>query len=159
MVFILSSDGRDKDVVEAFAKYREYIESIKSKISSSVYQLAISDWFYNFYDHKCPHDAWLENISILEHFKGERNELRKTGIVVKLLGAYHDGYIELKYKNVTSFNLKSFNVKAGHANWRYDEFRLSESGDLIHEIEWSGYKDSANWLIEAEDIEYSWYEK
>jgi hypothetical protein len=159
MAFILSNDERDEDVVKAFEKYRNYIETNKAKLPRSCYELAVSDWYYNFNNHKCPHDAWLENISILEPSDGERNEIRKTQVVVKLLGAYHDGYIELIYKNVASLKINAFNIKAGHSDWRYDEFRLSESGLLLHEIEWSGYRDTANWLIEAEDIEYNWSEK
>ena len=159
MAYLLSNDGRDENVVVAFEKYRNYIESNKNKLSSSAYNLAISEWFYNFQDHKCPHDAWLENLLIFEPSEGERCEARKTEIIVKLLGSYHNGYIELIYKNVSSFKIDAFNIKAGHSDWRYDEFRLSESGLLLHEIEWSGYKDTSNWLIEAEDIEYSWTEK
>jgi len=60
---------------------------------------------------------------------------------------------------VTSFKIDAFNIKAGHSDWRYDEFRLSKSGLLLHEIEWSGYEDTSIWLIEAEDIEYEWLDK
>jgi hypothetical protein len=159
MTFILSEDYRDEDVVAAFDKYRSYIENNKTYFPPSAYKLAVSDWYYNFSDHKCPHDAWLETLSIVEPSKGERNEIRKTEIKVKLLGAYQDGYIELNYRNVASFKIDAFNVKGGHSDWRYDEFRLSESGLLLHEIEWSGNKDTSKWLIEAEDIEYEWLDK
>jgi len=159
MTFVLSNDGRDEDVVTAFKKYRSYIESNKNDLPSLVYDLVMSDWFYNFHDHKCPHDAWLENILILEPSEGARNEIRKTDIIVKLLSAYHDGFIEIKYKNVSSFNIDASNVKNGHGNWRYDEFRLSETGFLLHEIEWSGHDDPSSWVIEAENIEYTWLEK
>ncbi len=38
-------------------------------------------------------------------------------------------------------------------DWLYDEFRLSDNGHLLHEIEWA---DGGRWLIEADDIEFDW---
>jgi hypothetical protein len=45
-----------------------------------------------------------------------------------------------------------------HGDWRYDEFRLSERGHLIHEIEWAyGVECRAfSWIIEADDIDFRW---
>ena len=47
-----------------------------------------------------------------------------------------------------------------HGNWRYDEFRVSELGHLLHEIEWAGARGaqrrSFSWLIEADDIDFRW---
>jgi hypothetical protein len=159
MAFILSSDKRDEDVVSAFNNYRDYVHKLKTTFPPSAYKLAVSDWYHNFNDHKCPHDAWLEEFSIIEPSEGERSESRKTELRVKLLGACHDGYIELRYRNVATFKIDAFNVKTGHGDWRYDEFRLSNTGLLIHEIEWSSNVDTSNWLIEAEDIEYEWFRK
>jgi hypothetical protein len=46
-----------------------------------------------------------------------------------------------------------------HGDWRYDEFRLSKRGHLIHEIEWAGAPGRADkafsWTIEAADIDFS----
>jgi len=46
---------------------------------------------------------------------------------------------------------------AGHDDWRYDEFRLADEGHLIHEIEWWGRGEVARWVIEASDVQFSWY--
>ena len=35
----------------------------------------------------------------------------------------------------------------------YDEFRLSELGHLVHEIEWA---QDAHWIIAANDIDFRW---
>ena len=35
---------------------------------------------------------------------------------------------------------------------RFDEFRLSASGHVIHEIEWCGARDTTRWLIESSNI-------
>ena len=42
------------------------------------------------------------------------------------------------------------------AQGRYDELRLSERGNLIHEIEWCGATDTASWIIDASDTEFRW---
>ena len=158
MTYILSSE-RDKDDSLAFSNYEEYLTTHKDKFPKSVFNLASSEWWYDFNNHKCPHDAWLERMLILEPSKGERNEERTTEIKVMLLGAYHDGYIELSYKNAVSIKIDSYHVIQGHKNWRYDEFRYSEAGLFFHEIEWAGYEGTANWIIEAENIEFCWHDK
>jgi hypothetical protein len=43
-----------------------------------------------------------------------------------------------------------------HRDWRYDEFRLSAAGHVLHEIEWAGPSSTSRWLIEASDVEYRW---
>jgi hypothetical protein len=75
---------------------------------------------------------------------------------VRLLGAYQDRYIELRYPRVFSYRLNIDDGKLGQRDWRYDEFRLSERGHLIHEIEWSGLHPTGSWIIEASDIEIDW---
>jgi len=158
MTYILANE-RNNDVTSAFANYRKYLAAHKEKFSDSAFKLASSEWWYDFTNHKCPHDSWLERALIIEPSEGERNEKRTTEVKVMLLAAFHDGYIELTYKNVASMNLDSSNVKQGHKNWRYDEFRYTNSGLFVHEIEWSAIEETANWKIEAEEIEYSWHDK
>ena len=79
-------------------------------------------------------------------------------IKIRLREAYDDGVIELVYPQVFQFNL-SYKGKLGHQNWRYDEFRLADSGHVIHEIEWCGARETGNWLIEASDVIYTWLPK
>jgi hypothetical protein len=57
MVFILSADGRDEDVVGAFRRYQDYLQSLKDGFPPSAYALATSDWYFNFNDHRCPHGS------------------------------------------------------------------------------------------------------
>jgi hypothetical protein len=88
MAFILSGDGRDDDVMEAFSRYRDYVVAHKGQFPPSAYELATSGWFYNGDDHRCPHDAWLENMTILENASGKRREIRSCSISLRLLGAF-----------------------------------------------------------------------
>ena len=75
MTYILANE-RDNDVASAFDSYRTYLTTNKDKFSESVYKLASSERWYDFNSHKCPHDAWLERLLIVELSDGERNENR-----------------------------------------------------------------------------------
>src|SRR5947207_13827423 len=67
--------------------------------------------------------------------------------------AFHDGYIELTYLDVKSYNLSSKHVQFNRVDWLYDEVRLSDNGNVLHEIEWDG---GDYWVIEATEIIYKW---
>jgi hypothetical protein len=118
--------------------------------------LATSDWYFSFADHRCPHDAWLESATFSEPASGEQHEQRSVSLRIRLLGACHDGHIELFYPQVFRYSLACADASRGHGDWRYDEFRLSEHGHLLHEIEWWSPDAPAHWLIEASDVELRW---
>jgi hypothetical protein len=164
MVFILSDDGRDEPfpaVDVAFERYRDYLAKNQAIFPPQAFELATSDWFYHPRDHRCPHDAWLESCRLSETAE-RKAHLRFPSISLRLLGAYHDGHIEIAYPKVFSYSFQSFlpGKVTSHGDWRFDEFRLSERGHLIHEIEWAGAPGaqvkSFSWLIEADDIDFRW---
>ena len=155
MAFILDAQ-RQKDVVAAFKRYNDYIEGLRGKMPASAFALASSEWYFNFNDHHCPHDAWLERMCIEEPSSGERSEERYNSMRILLLAGYHDGFIEFYYPKVFRYRLDAFDSSQGHGDWRYDEFRLSEDGHVIHEIEWCGMDDTVRWVIEASDVECRW---
>ncbi len=157
-MFILG-DQRDSDVVEAFTRYKEYLALNRSRFPKSAYTLATSDWYFGFSDHQAPHDAWLESVQISEPSTGDRNEIRTVSINIRLLGAYHDGYIEFHYPTVYEYRLVADTLGQGHGDWRYDEFRVNEKGHLVHEIEWASFGASNTWLIVASDVEHKWIPK
>ena len=156
MAFLLATDGRDEDVVGAFQRYREYLSSVANSFPPSAGALATSDWYFNPEDHRCPHDSWLESLSMIERSSGEQHDIRTLSLRVRLLGAYHDGYLELYYPQVFAYRLAVERGESGHRDWRYDELRLSDKGRLVHEIEWSGMIDTGVWVIEASDVEFRW---
>ena len=158
MAFILS-DQRALDVDEAFRRYGEYLERRRHDFPRGAYTLATSDWYYNGDDHRCPHDAWLESMTLSEPAIGSRQEIRTVSMQVRLLGSYHDGHIELRYPRVFAYDLHLDPALDGHRDWRYDEFRLTDNGNLLHEIEWSSRGAVGRWLIEASDIEFAWLPK
>jgi hypothetical protein len=156
MTFILTPDRRDEDVVGSFRRYRAYLASVRDSFPPSAYALATSDWYFNFGDHRCPHDAWLETLQLTEPSSGARNEIRTLSLRVRLLGAYHDGYIELLYPRVFRYRLGVDDGRSGHRDWGYDELRMSDDGRLIHEIEWCGPRQTGTWMVEASDLEFRW---
>src|SRR5262245_2104045 len=99
MSFILAQQ-RDCDPVSAFRDYATYLRENERRFPPSAYALATSDWYFDPRDHRCPHDAWLETATFRESSSGGRNERRTAELSVRLLGAYHDGYIEFVYPNV-----------------------------------------------------------
>lgn len=153
MAFVLRKDGSQDSVVaftESWRRYREYLASVSDQLPDSAREFALADWHHDFTDHRAPHDAWVESILVFETASSERQENRQAHIKVRLLGAYHDGYIEIEYVNVQHYSINS--NYPNHGDWGYDEIRLSDNGRVLHEIEIGG----ATWIIECEDIRYVW---
>ena len=156
MSFILSAQ-RNADPRGYFDRYAAYIAAERHRFPPSALALMESDWYFGFADHRAPHDAWLQDVRVSETRPDDRDSAPETSIVVRLLGAYHDGVIEFVYSGVVSYSLQMPDLTRGHCDWRYDEFRLSASGQLIHEIEWCGMMDTGRWLIQARDVVHSWH--
>lgn len=151
MSFLLS-EQRDKDFQGYWRRYEEYIESVRDRMPPGAMKLALSAEWYDFRCHHCPHDAWLQEFRISEGATAS-GQKRGNSAGLKLLGAYHDGLLLLHYPRLMSFNIQASALNGGLGDWRYDEFRLSTNGNLLHEIEWAS---GARWLIEADDIEFQW---
>jgi hypothetical protein len=172
MTYILSTDldfeGMNDWKLEDYEKfqvkfneYRKYLKSLKNKIPNSAYKFANADWHYDTGDARCPHDAWLEELKFGEVYEEKgKFEFKSAELYLKLLGAYHNGHLEIVYKNLREYSFKGFKDYLApqklngfiHHDWLRDEIRLSETGNVIHEIEWV----NAHWLIECEDIESNW---
>lgn len=164
MAFILHvsslPQNKSEDVATLYERYRQYLHSIKDRVPAAAYSFATADWHYNPQDHRCPHDSWLESLTICEPAVGERLESREIEIRACLLGAFQDGHIELTYKRVKSYSLDAPfefenppRVRVGHGDWLIDEVRLSDRGFVIHEVMFSR---GSHWVIECEDILYEW---
>jgi len=154
--------GREDGPLELrrkFDAYFDYVENNKQLMPTEAYQFVTADWHYDPTDPRCPHDSWLESLRILES-PGENNgNLRKTRIKLILLGAYHDGHIEIEYQGVRGYSF-GLNPHGGdqrharhHGDWIIDEICLTGDKWLIHEIE---FRNDANWQIECDNIFYRW---
>lgn len=143
----------------AFDAYYSYLESVREKLPPAAYEFAAARWHYDPEDHRSPHDSWVESLLITEPSSGERQEVRRIEIQLRLLGAYHDGHLELVYRDAQRYSFDtrltpgSGRPTQGHGDWLIDEIRLSERGYVLHEISFS---TGARWLIECRDVEYQW---
>lgn len=156
MSYILqgTADESIETFLERYETYYTYLESIKDSIPKSAYLFATASWHYNHEDPRCPHDSWVETVTVRELSSGERQQIRSTQIFIRLLGAFHNGYIELTYEHVHSYSINQLftNPPYGHGDWLIDEVRLSQDGLVLHEI----WFEQGKWLIECRDIVYQW---
>lgn len=156
MTYILAKDRSNDSLEEwdnAWSAYCRYLASVRQYLPRNAYEFATAPWHYNFEDHMSPHDSWHQS-TILTETPVQGAKYSKLDISVRLLGAFHDGHIELRFENVRSCDLRAaFRQEGSRSDWLYDEVRLSESGHVLHEIEWSN-KDI--WLIECDELQYSW---
>ena len=155
MAFILAKQ-REVDCRAAFARYEAYLAEQKARFPKKAYALATSNWYFSFDDQRAPHDARLRSVTLTDAEPAEKDGLLQSSIRVSLFGAQSDVVIEFTYSGVIAYSLSASMVLQGHCDWRYDEFRLSATGNLIHQIEWWGASQTANWTIEASDVEHTW---
>ncbi|WKD48428.1 hypothetical protein [Microbulbifer spongiae] len=158
-MFVLSGDFTQSDPMDirslsvAYENYRKYLEENKSRFSDAAYQFAMEHWANDPNDHKALHDSWLEDFTIEE--RGINKDERCVNVTLKMLGAYHDGYIVVSYLGVTRYSFSHMGCHSGHGDYYRGEIRASEEdyGKAIHEIEW---RSGDRWLIEFSDLSVSW---
>lgn len=153
-MYILAPE-RDSDPEGAFQRYEEYLRHAEGRFPAGALALATSGWYFGFNDHRAPHDAWLLSASFEETGTGARSEKRTLSLRVRLLGAYRDHELEFHYPKVFSYAFAGGVVEPGHCDWRYDEFRLNDVGQLVHEIQWWGATQTATWLICSDDVVFT----
>ncbi len=153
MTFVLSRNrvGTVREFEESFARYRAYLEQHKARFPTSAFKLASSDWYFSLSDPRAPHDSWLEDLEVSERVEGLDSE-RSVSIRLRLRNAQQNRYLDFLYPRVFAYQLELTRGRSGHRDWRYDEFRLSDEGHVIHEIEWSGAGDVGRWVIVASDV-------
>ena len=148
--------GRAADLSELLEQsraYREYLQSVKERLPLSAFEFATAAWHYDYSDHRCPHDSWIESLTIDEPATGGRLQNRSLRISARLLGAFHDGHLLLGYADVQMYSLESPKTPSGHGDWLIDEIRLSDNGFVLHEVL---LRNNSRWLIEAKDISCEW---
>ena len=158
-MFILKLNANSPDELKArFNEYYEYLETIQNLLPPEAYGFAIASWHYDPEDARCPHDSWVECLSIRELSSGVRREKREIEINLRLLNAQHNQYLDITYKAVKGYNFNSplnnqmSALSIGHGDWLIDEVRLSDKGQVLHEVIFS---TGTHWLIECGDIIYS----
>jgi hypothetical protein len=138
--------------------YLAYLNDNRNKFPPSARDFALLPYHYQMGDRRCPHDSWVDSISITETGTDARKSKRNISIVARFLGAYQDGFFDLIYNNVKQYNLSAGQYVeksnfSGHGDWIVDEILLTSSDQVSHEIEFS---NGGLWYIICEDIMYSW---
>jgi hypothetical protein len=126
----------------------------KTMTSISYPDFATQPWYRDYSDPRCPHDAWLESLMVREVATGERSEVRRTEISIRLLDAYHEGSITFLYSEVSRYEWSARNQNQGHGDFLSDDFEEAD-GYIIHRIHW----ERSDLTIVARSITYQKNEK
>ena len=162
MAYLLTAElDAESQPGAAYRRYQTYLASVRDRMPPGAYALATSEWYFSLTDRRAPHDAWLDALHIQEESidaTQAADQRRGVTITIRLLGAYHDAYLEFSYRDVSRYRLDFATphhpANPGHRDWRFDEFRLAGEGRVEHEIEWWGPRPTSTWLIEAADVEH-----
>jgi hypothetical protein len=136
-------------------QYVDYIMSIRERLPAGVRAIVSSKFYFDPSDHRCPHDSWVERLTLSEPSSGDRSQFRELSLSIRLLGAYHDGYIDFSYVRLKRYFLDGSQLgsirSAGtaHSDWLTDEFILLDDGLVSHEIR---FRSGAVWTIVSEDV-------
>lgn len=142
-----------------YGRYHAYVESIRDKLPAHVYAFASDVRYFDLTSHSSLHDSWLEDLTVREVGEGERHEIRRLEVAIRLLGPFHDVRIHLRYSGVTRY---SFVTPARYGHPRYahtahgdlftHEIRLGHDGLLVHELL---FERDSTFLIECADLRHS----
>jgi hypothetical protein len=167
LTFILSKDLPDPDSLlhkeksqQAWKAYQGHLDTYAARLPPQALEFARADWHYDIGDPRCPHDAWLETVQVEEGADSSPNHEREIRIVLRLLGAQHDGHLEIVYENVRAYSfdmpaLRQNSDRRSHGDWLRDEIRSEgHRGRVTHEIEWAG---GTRWVIDCGEIRTAWH--
>ncbi len=137
------------------SELKEYLDKIAPDLPDSARQFAMTDWSKN--PSGALHDSWLEELKIDELSTGDRRQTRVKQITLRLLGSWHDGYIELRYEDVDRYSLQMAkedirNADIGHGDLLRDEIQLTDKKRVRHVLEF----ELGSMCIECGDIKYRW---
>lgn len=125
-------------------RYFEYLEGIRERLPTDVYNFAVDRQNYALESHQSLHDAWLDCLSISEPATGDRSESRNIQIDCRFLGPYHDLNIHLTYFKVSDYSLTNPvgfeappTIAVGHGDLLVHEVSLTDDGSVIHELRFS----------------------
>lgn len=142
-------DAEDGSV--SFAKYFEFLQSIKGSMPSELQSYALEYGHYNLSSHSSLHDAWLITLTVAEIGSGERNEDRRVDIGLRFLGPFHDKELLLSYLGVSRYSIRSPSIRGGHGDVMIHEFRRSSDGSFLHEI---AFVTGSEIIVEFTDFAY-----
>lgn len=130
--------------------YPAYLAEVAERMPPGARAFAEAPWHHDFRDHRCPHDAWLESLVVRE--SPADAPPRRVDLELRLLGAYHDGHLELRYTGVTRYTATMPLGPRGHGDVMVDEVRLEDDGHVTHEIAF----EDGTWQVTCRDLTATW---
>ncbi len=115
--------------------YPAYVAAVRHRVPADALAFMSAPWHYAHGDERCPHDARLQKLAVLEF---EDGDARANGIEVELVGAYGKKLL-LTYTDVQSYAVEKTKsdwpaADRSHGDWLIDEMLVLEDGFLSHEI-------------------------
>jgi hypothetical protein len=74
------------ELLEQSRAYKEYLQSVKERLPLAAFEFVTASWHYDHWDHRCPHDSWVDSLTIHEPATGGRLQNRSLRISTRLLG-------------------------------------------------------------------------
>ncbi len=149
MQHIVTSRGID------FEAYAAFLATIRDRLPAHVAAFASDSRHFSLSDRESLHDAWLERLTVHEPAQGDRAEIRRTAIEIRLLGQHHDRTHVLRYDGVRHYECYGSDVARGHCDLYTHEVRLASDGvAVVHELLFAGHPDDrpSSVLIECTDF-------
>lgn len=140
-----------------WARYEDELAPIAPRLPANAREYALAPWHCDPTDPRCIHDSWVEAISVVESGAGERKQKRAVSLEIRLLSAYHDRRLLLKFPGVRRYTIEhsSPNVnrpeERGHGDVLDDSIRLARGGYVLYSLRMELGKVE----IEAKDLEFS----
>jgi hypothetical protein len=134
-------------------EYSAHVDSWKDDLPTSAYEYAKAIWHYDMRDARCIHDAWLASC-VFQEASLQKPHAKPTGfgIEISFLTGLEDRVLKFSYKNIVHYSLESPSQSETHSEVYFDEIRLSERKNMIHEIL---FMSNARWIIESNDFSFS----
>lgn len=139
-----------------FDKYLAHLETFKNQLPFKVYEFASAPWHYDMDSHQALHDAWIEDIVMVENYPCESKKSRHMDITIKLIGPYHDYILVMEYKHISGYQNILYPTQDNNRYYDLllDEMTPVEDGTFRHCL----YMVNGDIIIEAQDFNYQWFE-
>lgn len=131
--------------------YPAHLAEIADRLPPGARAYAEAPWHYDFHHRRCPHDAWLESLIISE----SPDHPRRVDLTLRLLGAYHDAHLELRYTTVTRYTTTMLPGHRGHGDLIVDEVTLADDGHVSHELAF----ETGTLQITCRDLTATWIDR
>ncbi|MET3496461.1 hypothetical protein [Variovorax boronicumulans] len=118
--------------------YPAYVAQVMHRVPADALAFMSAPWHYAHRDERCPHDARLQKLVVLEFEEEDEGDARANGIEIHLVGAYGNRLL-LTYSDVQSYSVEKTKSDwpAGdrsHGDWLIDEMLVLDDDLLSHEI-------------------------